>query len=68
MNNAAFISFTNGVCRRFYDRNNWYYEAIDACDTVNLEANILDENLNVIATVSRNQTAINGFVIIRKTN
>jgi hypothetical protein len=64
MKPLAFISFDNGVCRRL--RTNapeaQRAEALQACDAVQLGANLLDESLRVVGQVRRAGSA-RGFVL-----
>jgi hypothetical protein len=60
---AKFISFDNGVCRHLSERQpqKQLIEAAQACETVQLGANLVDAELRVVGHVRRSATAHRGW-------
>lgn len=66
--NFAYISFSDGVCRRLRARTEpeQVEEAITACEATNRTATLLGEDLTVLAEVVREPRALNGLIVLKR--
>lgn len=64
---ARYISFSSGYVSvmRYCNVEDQIEEAIRRCENMELEANLLDENCNILARVKVTPGAMNGYAVYK---